>query len=195
MDTLGKLFGSISRVKVLRLVLFNKETRFTVESVAYRAHVRKDTARSELELLTKIGLLRKGKAKIDGRQRVVYRTDTQFEHYEALRVFIRRTTEVKKDQVTKTFKGCGSLKLLVLSGSLTDTQEASIDILIVGDRLQQQKIDRAIRMLEAELGQEIAYATFSTEDFKYRLGVYDRLIRDVLEYPHIVLVDKIQISE
>lgn len=195
MDTLAKLFGSVSRMKVLRLVLFNRETKFTIDSVAYRARVRKDTARSELELLARIGLLRKGKAKIEGKQRVIYKTDTSFEHYDALRAFIRRTTEVKKEQLTKTFKGCGTLKLLVLSGTLTDTPEASIDVLIVGDRLQQKKIDQAIRSLEAELGQEIAYATFTTQDFTYRLGVYDRLIRDVLEYPHLVLVDKINISK
>jgi len=57
-----------------------------------------------------------------------------------------------------------------------------------------KKLERAIRTLEAELGQELTYATFSTQDFNYRLGVYDRLLRDVIEYPHIALVDKIGIS-
>ena len=45
--------------------------------------------------------------------------------------------------------------------------------------------------LEAELGREIRYAFFTTPDFRYRLGVYDRLLRDVFDYPHRVLLDKI----
>ena len=45
--------------------------------------------------------------------------------------------------------------------------------------------------LEAELGREIRYASFATEDFRYRTGVYDRLLRDVFDYPHRLLIDKI----
>jgi hypothetical protein len=48
-----------------------------------------------------------------------------------------------------------------------------------------------IKRLEGEFGREIRYALFSTSDFRYRLGVYDRLIRDVFDYPHRLLLDKI----
>lgn len=195
MDTLAKLFGSVARMKVLRLVLFNRDTRFSVQKVAYRARIQKKTARKELELLAAIGLLKKQKAKIDGKAGVLYKLNQSFEHFNALRSFIRQTTEIKKSDVIGAFKGCGTIKLLVLSGTLTDTSQSSIDILIVGDRLQQKKLDQAMRRLEAELGQELSYASFSTEDFRYRLGVYDRLLRDVLEYHNHALIDKINATQ
>ncbi|XKT75387.1 MAG: hypothetical protein ACJKSS_01200 [Patescibacteria group bacterium UBA2103] len=187
MDVLAKLFGSSARVKILRLILFNKDVKFTVKEASYRSKVTKDSARKELELFSRIKLVRKQKK---GRE-TVYFANQNFEHFEQLKAFFRRTTELKHSDVTKSIKGCGVIKLLVLSGTLTDTTESSIDLLVVGDRLITPKLERTIRTLEAELGQELTYATFSTQDFNYRLGVYDRLLRDVLEYPHITLIDKI----
>jgi len=190
MDVLAKLFGSSARVKTLRLILFNKDSKFTIKEAAYRSKVSKEAARKELELFARVKLLKKQKK---GRE-TVYVANDGFEHYEQLKAFFRRTTELKHSEVTKAIKGCGVIKLLILSGTLTDTTESSIDLLIVGDRIVIPKLERAVRTLEAELGQELSYATFSTQDFNYRLGVYDRLLRDVIEYPHISLVDKIGIS-
>jgi hypothetical protein len=47
--------------------------------------------------------------------------------------------------------------------------------------------------MEAERGKELVYAYLETQDFQYRLGMYDKLIRDILDYPHQVLLDKISI--
>ncbi|MBL1434068.1 hypothetical protein COB87_000630 [Candidatus Wolfebacteria bacterium] len=190
MDVLAKLFGSNARVKTLRLILFNKDSKFTITEAAYRSKVSKESARKELELFARIKLVKKQKR---GKE-VVYSANDKFEHYEQLKAFFRRTTELKRSEVIKSIKHCGVIKLLLLSGTLTDTPESSIDLLIVGDRIVMKKLERAIRTLEAELGQELTYATFSTQDFNYRLGVYDRLLRDVIEYPHITLVDKIGVS-
>jgi hypothetical protein len=66
-----------------------------------------------------------------------------------------------------------------------------VDLLIAGDNLDERALARAVHVIEAELGREVRYASFSTEDFRYRRGVYDRLIRDVLDYPHRVAFDRI----
>jgi hypothetical protein len=49
--------------------------------------------------------------------------------------------------------------------------------------------------MEAEIGKELRYAYFSTDEFRYRLSMYDKLIRDILDYPHRVLLDKLGILE
>ncbi len=56
--------------------------------------------------------------------------------------------------------------------------------MIVGDNLRRSYIQKAVSVLESELGKEVAYAIFDTADFKYRVSMYDKLIRDVLDYPH-----------
>ena len=45
--------------------------------------------------------------------------------------------------------------------------------------------------MEAEMGRELQYATLSTEEFFYRRSIGDRLVRDVVDFPHEVLVDRI----
>ena len=93
--------------------------------------------------------------------------------------------------ILATLRHVGTLQLIVLSGFFTDVIESQIDLLIVGDRLDERAIARAVHSLEAELGREIRYASFTTEDFRYRFGVYDRLLRDIFDYPHQRLINKI----
>ncbi len=49
-------------------------------------------------------------------------------------------------------------------------------------------IQKTISVLESELGRELSYAIFDTNDFKYRVSMYDKLIRDVFDYPHERLI-------
>ena len=52
-----------------------------------------------------------------------------------------------------------------------------------------------IKNLEAEIGKELRYVYFSTEDFKYRLSMCDKLMRDILDYPHKKVLNKLGIIE
>ena len=54
-----------------------------------------------------------------------------------------------------------------------------------------RSVGSAVHMIEAEIGRELRYAAFTTEEFRYRVGVYDRLIRDAFDYPHRTILDKI----
>jgi len=187
MEPLAKLFGSIARVKTLRLFLFNKDTAFTAAEVAERTKLSRAVVRRELTELIAAGILRK-----KGTQPPIhYQTNARFEHFEALDIFIRETTSVRPKSMVNVLKRAGPARLIALSGLFTGVQQAQIDLLIVGDVLDERALANAVHTLEAELGREIRYASFSTPDFRYRLGIYDRLLRDVFDYPHRLLIDKI----
>jgi hypothetical protein len=51
-----------------------------------------------------------------------------------------------------------------------------------------------IRSLEAEIGKEIRYALLSSENFYYRLNMNDKLVRDVIDYPHSIVLDRLNIG-
>lgn len=190
MDPLAKLFGSAARMKLLRLFLFNDDTSFTADDAAYRARVGKDVARKEIALLVSIDLLKKK----TGAKGVTYQAERQFSHYEPLVSFLRDTTAIGDKEVLATFKKTGTLRLVLLSGLFTGAIESKVDVIIVGDRLDEKSIAAAVRMIEAEIGRELRYAAFPTEEFRYRVGVYDRLIRDAFDYRHRILLDKIGIK-
>ena len=186
-EPLAKLIGSSARLKTLRLFVFNQDVSLTVSDIALRTKLSKDVVRRELIDLIASGLVRKR----GSGSRVCYQTNPRFEQFDALNAFVRDTTSVHPKNMITALKRAGALKLVALSGLFTGVLESQIDILIVGDSLDERILATAIRSLEAELGREIRYASFTTADFRYRLGVYDRLLRDIFDYPHRLLVDKV----
>ncbi len=187
MEKLGKLMGSTARLKVLRLFLFNQQLSYTLEEASTHAKLAKAVAQKEVTLLVSVGLLRRsGKG-----SNAHYAVNKKFPYLSALDGFIRATTSVSPERMLAGLKKTGALRLVVLSGFFNSVAESQVDLLVVGDRLDERSLAAVIRSLEAELGREISYASFLTEDFRYRLGVYDRLVRDVFDYPHRILLDKI----
>lgn len=187
MEPLAKLFGSPARLKMLRLFLFNQSATLTAVEVSERTRLSPDVVRREVAELCSAGLLRKKGARTTAR----YQVDPRFEHLNALNEFIRETTSVRPQNILTAVRRAGTPKLVILAGFFMGIAEAQIDLLVVGDHLDERALVTAVRALEAELGREIRYASFATVDFRYRLGVYDRLLRDIFDYPHRVLIDKI----
>lgn len=187
MDPLARLFGSTARLKVLRLFLFNDDQSFPAADVAFRTKTSKDLTRKELAVLVASGVVRKRVQQ----GKPVYQANKKWVHYEALQQFVRSTTELNDGEMVETLKRAGNLRLVVLSGLFTGAIDTKVDLFVVGDKLEDRHLESAVRTLESELGRELCYAAFTTEDFRYRMGVYDRLIRDVFDYPHRTVLDKI----
>ena len=62
-------------------------------------------------------------------------------------------------------------------------------------KFSQAKVEKAIRDLEAEIGMEIRFAVMTSEDLLYRVGMHDKLTRDLFDYKHQILVDKIGVRD
>ena len=132
----------------------------------------KETARHEATELLDAELLRKKGERAAAR----YQVNPRFEHLTALDTFIRETTSVStaKDHWGAQGKR-GHFDLSHSRGISTGILEPQIDLLVVGDTLDERALSHAVHSLDTEFGREIRYASFITADFRYRLGVYDRL--------------------
>lgn len=202
-DVLSTLFGSAARVKILRLFLSNLDTNFSADDVASRSKVHIQTTRKELLMLTKVGLIKKhpitqtvlsgrGKKQKEVKKKVVaYVVDRSFKDLAVLRNFILNIAPTDDKGIAKKVGAAGKIKLIVVSGEFLREPDSRLDILIVGDALHDARLKSVIRDLEAHMGQELRFAAFSTDDFIYRLSIYDRLIRDVLDYPHQIVIDRL----
>jgi len=191
MEPLERLFGSAARLKLIRLFLFNDDTAFDLTDAAFRTKLGKEAARKELTVLAAAGAVKKRLA--NGIS--LYQANKRIGYYDALKAFMRATTTVSDGKVIETLKKAGGLRLVVMTGLFTGVIEPKVDLLIVGDRLDERSVANAVHALEAELGRELRYGTFSTEDFRYRIGVYDRLLRDIFDYPHRIILDRIGMKE
>tara|TARA_B100000959_G_scaffold278234_1_gene336200 strand:- start:334 stop:969 length:636 start_codon:yes stop_codon:yes gene_type:complete len=206
MKILGKLFGSPAMVKLLRLFLFNPEQVFTNKEAATRAKITLDTVRLELSIMKQMNFIKKktdyravlskrGKNKTTKRKRVSgWILNEKFPYLEQLQDFLMSATPIKHKDIPKRLGASGTIKLIVVAGMFIRNQDSRLDILVVGNNIRKSQLETAIKAIESELGKELRYAVFDTQEFKYRLGVYDRLIRDVFDYPHEIILDKIGIE-
>ena len=84
--------------------------------------------------------------------------------------------------------------MIIISGVFIKNHDSRVDLLIVGDKMKRGKIEEGVKRLEAEIGAELTYAVFDTKEFIYRLNMYDKLVRDILDYPHEVLLQVRELS-
>ncbi len=208
MEILSKLLGGPARVKIMRLFLLNPSRGFDAQEVSDRSKVPLKAARREINALSKIDFVkqkdfikeevirgsRTKKPTIKKRKVHGWFLDPAFPYLEQLKALLIDPDFLKKEDIIARFKGVGRVKLLVASGIFIQDDESRVDLLLVGDNLKRTTIESTIRMLESEIGKELSYAIFETKEFIYRLSMYDKLVRDILDYPHEKLIDSREFS-
>jgi len=206
MDILGKLFGSESKVKIMRLFLFNPELSFTNEDVAERSKSSFASTRHELSILRKMKFIksrtfirsiskkRAGKEKITRKKVWGWGLNASFSYLHALEHLLIDSGVLKGEEVVKKLNSSGRLKLVMVAGIFIQDPDSRVDIFVVGDHLRRSTLETAIKNIEAEVGRELKYAAFDTAEFTYRLGMYDKLVRDILDYPHKTVLDRLGVD-
>lgn len=207
MEILTKLFGNAAKVKLMRLFLFNPDSAYSSSEIAERSKISSKEVRKELAGLMNVGIVRKRavvreihtkkKKKIVVRKvnDVGYFLDQKFPYLQALKNLLITVSLHADDSLVRKFNSVGRIKFFVASGLFIQEWDTRVDLLIAGDDLNLNKLDTVIKSIEAEVGKEITYSAFETADFEYRYGIHDRLIRDILDFPHTTLVDKLGIDE
>lgn len=190
MDTLEKIFGGAHRVKLMRLFLFNPTLYFETVDVVDRSKIDSTRVRRELTFLSKVDLIKKSTR---GSKTVWYLND-KFQYLQEFQRLLLETSLKNTKPILKKLSKIGRLKFIVFSGIFKEVQEGRLDILVVAEGAKKSTADTVMASIEADIGKEIRFAVLNSEDFKYRLGVGDRLIRDVLDYPHEVVLDRLGIK-
>ncbi len=198
-DPLAILFGNQARVKLLRFFLFNPTQDFTFDDISRRAKLVRRTARTEINALERAEVIKRKMiyaphATKNIRVRVLgFALNDKFPQLSSLQTFLFETAPINGGTVIKHLRKVGPIDFIACAGIFVREFDRRLDLLVAMKKLSEAKIEVAIRALEAELGIEIRYAMLTTDDLKYRVGMYDKLTRDVFDYPHQILVDKINV--
>ena len=198
-DFLVDFMSSSARAKVLRVFVFDPGV-FTVSLAAKRSGVSTRVAAEEIKKLEQWGVVKKAKfiitvggssKTIAGKQKELAWTMNQsFKHGSAISKFVHEISPVEHKNMLTGLRKAGRLSAVVLSGGFVGDASRPADLIIVGEGMSESRLETAVKALESEVGREIRYAAFSTTEFKYRMTIQDRLLRDTLDFPHIVLLDK-----
>ncbi len=200
-DPLAILFGSAARVKLLRFFLFNPSKEFTFDDISRRARLVRRTARTEISALEKAGVIVKRTlyVPIDGKTKKMkvlgYALDKSFPELQALQTFLFETAPIDGKILLSHLRKAGTIDFLVVAGVFVREFEQPLDVLISMKKVPQNKIETAIRTLEADIGMEIRFAVMTNENLLYRLGMNDRLTRELFDYKHQILVDRINVRD
>jgi len=183
MEILEKILGNTARVKIMRLFLLNKGKGFNSKDIAKRSRVNPNIARKELRLLSSVSFVkRRSRTSFDWYFNHSFKYAGEFED------LLVRSDSLNREKLLNHFKNVGRIKFLIVSGVFIRNDDSRVDLLIVGDKMKRGKIEEGIRKLEAEIGVELVYAIFNTKEFLYRFSMYDKLVRDILDYPHEVIL-------
>ena len=168
----------IELAKLLSLFIIKCKTGKIIYKALSLSESRKKTARKKKEKHKKIES---------------FHVNPDFDFVRELRDLVVRSSTTSKKKLLVQIKRLGHIKLAVISGVfLKNEAKSRTDLLIVGDYITQRKIENFLSKIESELGKPVSYTLMDTEEFKYRLKMYDRFLRDIFEFPHEKLINRLQ---
>lgn len=200
-----QLFGSKTRVKLLRLFYSNPNRSFYVREITRKIDEQINSVRRELGNLLSIGIISSDTTN----NRLYYEVNQAYEYFQPLSQIFGGglvETEVLPDDVVipapaKTvdpevseLMSLGNIELAIYTGQFTRDESSGIDMLIVGD-VNQTKLQKYMKDLEEKEKKDIRYVLMSSSEFNYRQQIKDRFVGSVLASKKQVLVDKKQVTE
>jgi len=183
---LEQLFGSRTRVKLLRLFLSEPDKSYFVREITRMIDERINSVRRELKNLEDMGLL----ISQNRDQKKFYQANSNFILFPELKGLILKAQVILEDKLVSDIKALGNIQYMVLTGFFVGIQENSTDILLVG-KINREKLTRLMNKFEKFFNRDINYTVMTTKEYKYRRDLTDRFLYDILENKNIVMIDKL----
>ena len=210
-----QLFGSKTRVKLLKLFYENPNRSFYVREITRKIDEQINSVRRELANLLSIGIITSDNTN----NKLYYEVNQKFEQYDAMSTMFggkaakpkaKKATKAKAEAETAEpeavdavvpdvsevhdpfvleLQKVGNIDLVVYTGQFTRDETSGVDIVIVGD-VNAAQLDHLVADLEASEKKELRYSIFSPDEFTYRRQVNDRFYVNFVTSKKVVLVDK-----
>ncbi|HCJ52929.1 MAG: hypothetical protein A2898_01345 [Candidatus Kerfeldbacteria bacterium RIFCSPLOWO2_01_FULL_48_11] len=184
---LEHLFGSRTRVKLLRLFLTNPERAYYVRELTRKVGERINSVRRELEHLEGINLL---VSRIEN-QKKYYKVNQEHILFHELKALIVKSQLTLEQDLARGVRSMGKISLLLLSGIFTGIPDAQTDLLIVG-KVNRARLARLMNTFKKNFDHAIRYTVMSKKEFEYRNSLTDRFLFTILENKHVTVIDALR---
>ena len=189
MVTFEQFFNSEIKARLIKFFIYNPEDSFETREIATKLNLSSSLIKKHLQDLVDDGFLRSRSIK----SVKSYFLELKCIYLKELRDLVLQFSAASHSKLLKDIKKIGVVKLLILGGVFLNTNKTRVDIFIVGNKIKEAQFKRFLKNLEAEVGKDISYSIMSLSEFKYRMDMFDRFVRDVLEFPHEKLINKLKI--
>ncbi len=202
-QSIEQLFGSKTRVRMLRLFLDNPDRAFYVRELTRRIDAQLNSVRRELNNLIGIGILKETKGVIlkeedkgkkgKSTKKKFYQANSEFAFFEELRGIMKKSAVLMNRGFVEEITKKGNIHLLFLTGTFIDNPGTESDMLVVGD-IKPDDLRKAVEKFEKEIGREINYTSMPKDELVYRMEVKDRFLQSLLKTDKVILINDLDLD-
>lgn len=196
---LEHLFGSKTRIKLLRLLFRHPDKAYFVRELTRELDTQINAIRREINLLVKANIVVEidtPEAKKDapgGKLRKYYKLNSGSLLYPELKALLMKAKIMGEQQFVRDLQeNGGKINLLMLCGHFTGNPEAPTDMLIVGNA-KKKVISKAIEDYEEEFGTPVRFTFMTNEEFFDRRHIMDKFLYEIFEGKHIKVVNDLNV--
>lgn len=186
-EILETLFGSKTRVRLLRFFILNQEGDYAISEIAKRNMIGAPQVKKELNELKKIKFVEERSRKNEKR----YVINSKFYFLPEMASLMAKANASPQCKSLAKIRNIGDVKLFLTSGVFLNHSKSKADMILVVNNVNRSRLKSVMQSLEAEIGREISFMLMNNEEFKYRLDMLDRFILEFLEGPHEEVINKI----
>ena len=204
-----QLFGSKTRVKLLKLFMSSPNRSFYVREITRKIEEQINSVRRELANLLSLGIITSDSTN----NKLYYEVNQKYENYEALRLLFtgKKTRATKADTTVAAddkkdkkeagkvmdlvtvdegiWEKVGNIAGLLYSGAFTRDDSSPVDVLVVGD-VTSSRVESAVAELEKEKNRELRYAIMELDEWLYRRQVNDKFFTQIMSAKNQVVKDE-----
>jgi len=184
---LEEIIDSKTDSGVLSFFLAMPERSFSVFEVSRRLNAPFLKAAHSLAKLAGAGLL----TVFAKKTKKYYCINPRYKLLPEIKNFWAKNGQKGKDELFLAIRRLGDVRAAFLSGIFTGYPNLPVDILLVG-KINLWKLSDFLKAAEKMMGQEINYSIMSVGEFLERRDTFDKFIKDVFDYRHLVVIDSLR---
>ena len=170
--------------EVLSFFLVAPERSFSVLEVSYRLGLTRLKTAHSLNKLSTAGILRNFTKK--GKK--YYLINSKYKLLPEIKSYWLKTGLKYQDELFRAIPRLGKIRAAFLSGIFCGETNLPVDLLLVG-KVNLNKLANFLKAIKKLMGQDINYSIMTVDEFVQRRDTFDRFIKDIFDYRHLVVVD------
>lgn len=188
--TLENLFLNPARIKIIKFFIRNADGYFGKKDMSKRLNIRKSTLEREIKFLTANDFI---KAKITAKESL-FNLNNKFYLYLEVKNLVERSMQISEEDLISKLNSLGKIQLALIAGVFINKDDSRSDLFVVG-KISSSKLNNFIKYLESQICKELNFVIMTPDEFKYRYKMFDRFVRDMMDFPHKRLISRIRISD
>lgn len=176
--------NSPQRSAVLAIMLLSPQRSFSAGELAKRSGVSPQKLPEVMAEFIKLSLVNR----FSKSKSVFYILNRKHKQLPEIVEAAHKTLPKYEDELSVAVGKLGEVKGAFLTGVFTGQTQSPVDILLVG-KVNLTKLDNFLKACTKMMGVEINYSIMSQDEFLLRKDTFDRFLKDIFDYPHLVLRD------